>query len=107
MNKRAQHEPEIEIVTGDTNSTVARTKCAFRRHGEGMSLSERNEKIEAAVCDAGGLIQALLELGELSKGQAELLIKAAVRAKVPNASDYEIAMAVRHVVIDLEHAGCR
>jgi hypothetical protein len=77
-------------------------RAAVPRDGGVVSLAERTEKIETAVCNAGALIQALMELGPLNKKQGDLLLKAAARAAVANVSDHEIAMAVRQVVIDLD-----
>jgi hypothetical protein len=69
-----------------------------------MTLEDRQEKIEEGVCSAGALIQALMELGPLNKDQGDLLLKAAASAKVPNVSDYEVAMAVRRVVTSLDRS---
>jgi hypothetical protein len=61
----------------------------------------RNERIEGAICNAGLFIAELMKVGTVDPKQASLLIEAAVRAIVPNATFGEICEGARRIVADL------
>jgi len=55
-----------------------------------MDNNARTERIDDAVGAGGELIGCLLQEGPVTPGQARLIIKAVVRAAVPNAKDWEV-----------------
>jgi hypothetical protein len=64
----------------------------------------RAEKIHVAVTRAAQLIGMLCDEGEVTSGQAKILMTAAVRGAVSNAQEGEITYAARHVLKELETA---
>ena len=61
----------------------------------------RTTRIDDAVASAGELIAALTDEGPLTDKQICLLIRAAVRARVKNAEEWEIKQSVARIVTDL------
>src|SRR5262249_15507470 len=64
----------------------------------------RAEKINTAVTRAAELIGMLSDEGEITPGQARILIAAAVKGAVRNPPEYEIINAARRVKAELETA---
>ena len=62
----------------------------------------RTDQIDGAVARAGELIGALQEKGEVTPGQARLIVEAVVRAAVPNAEGFEVRDSAERVAADLE-----
>ena len=67
-------------------------------------MNDREEKIAAAVAEAGALIGELLKLGPVTPEQAGLLIAGNVRAMVPNAEEFEIIGAAKIIAADVAKA---
>jgi hypothetical protein len=64
----------------------------------------RAEKINTAVTRAAELVGMLSEQGEVTSGQAKILITAAVKGAVKNPQEYEIINAAHRVLKELETA---
>lgn len=62
----------------------------------------RENKIADAVCRGTELIAALMECGPVNSQQASLIIRAAVKAAVPNAEFWEICAVAREMVVDFD-----
>jgi hypothetical protein len=67
-----------------------------------MSDNARTDRIDGAVAKAGELIGALQEKGEVTPGQARLIVEAVVGAAVPNAEGFEVRDSAERVAADLE-----
>jgi hypothetical protein len=67
----------------------------------------RSNRIDDAVSKAGELIGALQQHGEITPGQARVIVESVVRAEVPNFEAWEIRDSAQRIVGELEGEGER
>jgi hypothetical protein len=65
----------------------------------------RADRIDAAVASAGELIGTLMSKGPVNPEQAGLIVRAAVRAVVPNFEEFEIRDSANRIVAEVEKLG--
>jgi hypothetical protein len=68
-------------------------------------MSKRTNKIDAAVAAAGELIGNLMHKGTINPEQAGLIVRAAVRAAVPNFEEFEVRESAERIVAEVEKLG--